>query len=96
MPTIVKSWRDLGKLGYGSGGSSDSPWTRQGIFIQSRMGMKDAVNTGGPGLPLNRRQRIENPNLKKRHRFKTVGSFLCLHCNMMREGHDRLMEKLAN
>lgn len=94
-PMIVKSWRDLGKLGYGSGGAADGPFVRNGIFIQGNGGLKDAVNTGGPGLPLSRRRRVENPGMKKRHRFRAVGTFLCLRCNMVREGHDRLMEKLG-
>ena len=90
----MRSWRDVGKLGYGSGGAADSPWARQGIFVQSSLGIKDHCDTtGGPGLPLSRRHRVENPMMKRRHAFEEVNR-LCLHCNMFEEGHDRLMEKL--
>ncbi len=47
----------------------------------------------GPGLPLERRFRLENPGLKRVHEFETA-SGVCLTCNMLEEGHDRLMAKL--
>ena len=94
---FTKSWRDVGKLGYGSGGAADSPWARQGIYVQGvkQMGTGGQLTstTGGPGLPLSRRHRIENPMMKTRHSFNEVNR-LCLHCNMLEEGHNRLMEKL--
>lgn len=85
----VVSWRDLGREGPGR--HVDSPWTKNGIFVQ---GMRThATRESGPGLPLERRFRKENPGLKRRHRFVEVNS-LCLTCHMLRIGHDRLMEKL--
>lgn len=91
----TSSFRDVGKLGYGSGGAADSPWARQGIFVMSSQGVKDyaPAGTGGPGLPLERRDRVENPMLKTIHEF-VEANWLCLHCNMLEVGHDRLMEKL--
>ena len=94
---VIKSFRDVGRLGYGSGGAADSPWARQGIFVQgvgqAGTGGQLCKTTGGPGLPLERRDRLENPGLKRKHDFETVNG-LCLVCVMLREGHDRLMEKL--
>lgn len=95
---VIKSFRDVGKLGYGSGGAADSPWARQGIFVQglnqNGTGGQGARTTGGPGLPLERRDRLENPGLKSAHEFVAAPT-VCLTCHMLRDGHDRLMEKLA-
>lgn len=93
MP-IVKSWRDIGKLGYGSGGHADSPWARQGIFVMNTGGTDRGVNTGGPGLPPSRRKKLENPGLKSAHEF-VEANYLCLTCNMMKAGHDRLIARLT-
>lgn len=98
MATIVKSWRDVGKLGYGSGGAADSPWTRQGIFVmggggQAGTGGQLARSTGGPGIIASRRPAVENIGLKTVHEYILAGG-VCLTCHMLREGHDRLMEKL--
>lgn len=90
----MHSWRDIGKLGYGSGGHADSPWARQGIFVMANSGSDRGVNTGGPGLPPSRRNYKENPGLKRQHQFVEANS-LCLTCNMLKAGHDRLMEKLG-
>ena len=94
---FTKSWRDTGKLGYGSGGAADSPWARQGIHVmgapQAGTGGQLTSSTGGPGLPLERRGRVENPGMKTLHEFMEANS-LCITCHMLREGHDRLMEKL--
>lgn len=89
----VASWRDLGREGHGGEYAGASPWARQGIFIQGHK--QTATRESGPGLPLERRDKLENPALKTRHQFLEVG-WLCLHCNMLREGHDRAMEKLGN
>lgn len=93
----IKSFRDVGKLGYGSGGAADSPWTRKGIFIQgggqAGTGGQGCKTTGGPGLPLERRDRVENPGHKRVHEFIAAPN-VCLTCGMLEEGHDRLMEKL--
>lgn len=85
----VVSWRDLGREGPGR--HVDSPWTKNGIFIQG--GITTATKESGPGLPLERRFRRENPGLKKKHKFVEANS-LCLKCNMLRAGHDRLMGRL--
>ena len=94
---VIKSFRDIGKLGYGSGGAADSPWARKGIFIQGGQqagtGGQLAKSTGGPGLPLERRRRVENPGLKQPHEFIAAPT-VCLTCGMLEAGHDRLMEKL--
>ena len=91
----MHSWRDIGKLGYGNGGAADTPWTRQGIFIQSSLGLKDAVNTGGPGLSPERCRMEENIGLKTIHEFVEV-NWLCLTCNLLLEGHQRLMASLKS
>lgn len=94
MATVVKSWRDMGKLGYGSGGNADSPWTRQGIFVQSSTGRSDrGVDYGGPGINPAKRPKIENKGLKTVHEFLEANS-LCIHCHMLKDGHERLMESL--
>ena len=94
---VIKSFRDVGKLGYGSGGAADSPWARQGIFVQNARQAGTAgqlcKSTGGPGLSLSRRNEVINPGLKTKHEFIDV-NWLCLTCHMLRAGHDRLMEKL--
>ena len=90
----VVSWRDLGREGghVGHPGTgAKTPWTEQGIFVQ---GLSGRARDGAPGLPLERRDRLENPGLKRRHRFETRAGFLCVTCNMLQSGHDRLMEKL--
>lgn len=93
MPMIVKSWRDVGKLGYGNGGAADSPWTRQGIFIQGAGGLRDGVNTGGPGIIPERRPAVENLGQKTVHEYLDA-SGMCLTCHMVLEGHERLMGRL--
>lgn len=87
----VVSWRDLGREGPGNGFAGASPFVQNGVFIQGHR--LQATRESGPGLPLERRFRVENPNMKRRHKFTTVNG-LCLKCAMLREGHDRLMEKL--
>lgn len=52
-----------------------------------------ATRESGPGLPLMRRGRVENPGLKRVHEF-VAAPVVCLTCHMLEEGHDRLMEKL--
>ncbi len=96
MPTVVASYRDVGKLGYGSGGDADSPWTRQGIFVMGGTGSGNSrgVNTGGPGINPARRPKVENSGLKTKHDYIDA-SGLCLKCHMLREGHDRQMARLA-
>lgn len=92
MATIVKSWRDIGKLGYGSGGHADSPWTRNGIFVM-KTGSDRGVDYGGPGINPAKRPKVENAGLKAAHKF-VEANYLCIHCHMLKEGHDRLMERL--
>lgn len=92
FPTVVTSWRDLGREGHGREFAGGSPYVRNGIFIQGHK--TTASKESGPGLPLERRARVENANLKSRHKFVDVAG-LCLTCNMLKEGHDRLMDKLA-
>lgn len=96
---VAKSWRDVGRLGYGSGGAADSPWARQGIHVlgagQAGTGGQLTSSTGGPGLPLSRRDRLENPNLKKAHDYIEGPNGCCIFCVMQKVGHDKLMEKLA-
>lgn len=88
---VVRSWRDLGREGHGREYANGSPWARQGIFIQGLN--TNATKDSGPGLPLERRDRVENPGLKRTHEF-VPAPVVCLTCNMFQEGHDRLMEKL--
>ncbi len=93
MATIVKSWRDLGKLGYGSGGHADSPWARQGIFVMNTGGTERGVDYGGPGINPAKRPKVENNGLKTIHKYIDANG-LCLKCHMLKAGHDRLMERL--
>lgn len=88
----VVSWRDLGREGPGNS-FANSPWTQKGIFVQGHE-MK-ATRESGPGLPLERRFKTENPKSKRVHKFTTVNG-MCLDCCMLREGHDRLMERLRD
>ena len=87
---FVRSWRDLGRQGYGNGGTADTPWTRQGIFTAT---VPRQADYGGPGLPLSRRHIVENPGLKRAHAFIEVNG-LCLTCNMLHEGHELLMIRI--
>lgn len=89
---VVKSWRDLGREGHGGAYAGASPYARQGIFIQGHE--MTATREAGPGLSLSRRKRLENPGLKKKHEFVEI-NMLCLTCNMMKAGHERLMGTLA-
>lgn len=88
---VVASWRDLGREGHGREYANGSPYARQGIFVQGLN--TSATRESGPGLPLERRKRLENPGLKRRHQFVDVAG-LCLTCHMLKVGHERLMEKL--
>lgn len=92
-PTIVASWRDLGREGPGRN-KADSPWTRNGIYIQSGMKLSETTKESGPGLSISRRKRKENPMLKTRHKFLRNGLGLCLLCNLLPEGHVRLQGSL--
>lgn len=94
-PLIVASWRDLGREGPGRH-KADSPWTRQGIYIQSSQKVSEATKESGPGLSLERRKRKENPNQKRRHRFLPDGYKLCMLCVRTREGHDKLLSELGS
>lgn len=87
----VKSWRDLGREGHGREYANGSPFVRNGIFIQGHK--TTATKEAGPGLPLDRRDRVENPMHKMRHEF-IPAPVVCLHCHCLEEGHDRLMAKL--
>lgn len=87
----VVSWRDLGREGPGNGYAGASPWVQNGVFVQGH-DMKP-TRESGPGLPLERRFKVENPKMKTPHEFVTVNG-LCLSCVMLKEGHDRLMERL--
>ena len=88
---VVTSWRDLGREGHGREYANGSPYVRNGHFIQGhKMG---ATRESGPGLPLSRRNKVENPNLKKRHKLILVNG-LCLKCHMFKEGHERLIKSL--
>ena len=95
FPTVMHSWRDIGKLGYGSAGAADGPFARNGIFIQGAGGLRDAVNTGGPGIIPSRRPAVENAGQKAVHKYVDVAG-VCLTCHMLEEGHDRLMVRLGN
>lgn len=89
----VRQWRDLGREGHGGTYAGASPYARQGIFVFSSQQQGQATREAGPGLPLSRRHRIENPKLKSHHDFLAAPT-LCLHCHMLPEGHDRAMAKL--
>lgn len=93
FPAVIKSSRDTGKEGY----RGCSPWDKQGIFIfgSGREGQSESTKESIPGHSLNRRNRVENPNLKKAHEFDGGGTFVCIYCVMMKEGHDKLMAKLS-
>lgn len=91
MVDFVTSWRDLGREGHGRAYAGGSPYVRNGIFIQGHK--TTATRESGPGLPLDRRRRLENPGLKKRHKFVDIAG-LCLTCHMMKEGHDRQMKRI--
>jgi|SRR5947208_5969427 len=88
FPAVIGSSRDNGKDGY----RGCSPWARQGIFIFSgtRIGQSESTPE------FRKRPRVENKGLKMPHKFDGGGTFVCLHCMMMREGHDRLMKRLAS
>lgn len=88
---IVRSWRDLGREGHGGEYAGASPWARQGIFIQGHK--MTATKESGPGVSLSRRDEVHNPGLKRKHEFIAAPT-TCLTCNMLEQGHDRLMEKL--
>lgn len=90
---IVKSWRDIGKLGYGNGGAADTPWTRQGIFIGGEP--QKPVSYGGPGIIPENRPQVENAGQKTLHDYLPANG-LCLICHMLREGHDRQMERICS
>lgn len=94
QPTIVASWRDLGREGPGRH-KADTPWTRNSIYIQSSQKVSEATKESGPGLPIARRKKKENPNLKKKHKFLRDGWGLCQLCVMLPEGHDRLMRAIG-
>lgn len=96
FPTVVQSWRDLGREGHGGAYAGASPWARQGIFIMSSQQQGKATKESGPGLSISRRTRVENPNLKKKHRFMKNGVGICTKCWLLPEGHDRLMKTLDN
>lgn len=90
----VVNWRDLGREGHGREFANGSPFVRNGIFVQGMpIGASGTSKESGPGLPLERRDRLENPGLKRRHEFLDIAG-LCATCNMMREGHDRLVARL--
>ena len=88
---MVRSWRDLGREGHGGAYAMASPWARQGIFVVGHN--TTATKESGPGLPLSRRGRLENPGQKTLHEFVPAPT-ACLTCCMLREGHDRLMRKI--
>lgn len=90
----VVSWRDLGREGghVGHPGTgAKTPWTDNGVFVQ---GLSGCARDGAPGLPLERRDRVENPGLKRAHEFLAAPT-MCLTCHMLEAGHDRFMERLA-
>lgn len=89
---LVTSWRDLGREGHGREYAQGSPFVRNGIFIQGHK--TTATKEAGPGLPLSRREKVENPMLKTAHEF-IAAPVVCLHCHMLEEGHNRFMEKLT-
>lgn len=97
MAMFVKSWRDVGKFGYGSGGRADSPWARQGIFIQGDgqlgTGGQIARGTGGPGIDPARRPAVENAGMKSAHSYEDA-SGVCLTCHMLEVGHDRQQKRV--
>lgn len=90
-PTI--SWRDLAREGPGRH-FANSPWTQRGIFIQGHP--TTATKESFPGM---RKERVNAPenvkSLKTIHEFVDGGRGICLQCVMLKEGHDRLMEKLG-
>lgn len=93
FPAVIKSSRDTGKEGY----RGCSPWAKNGIFIQGagRAGQSESTPESIPGCRPDRRNKIENQkSLKTIHEFDGGGTFVCIHCVMMKEGHDKLMAKL--
>ncbi len=92
-PIIAASWRDLAREGPGGCYAGGSPWAKKGIFIQG-VDMRPTKESG-PGLSPERRKKFENPNQKTVHEFVDAAG-TCLYCVMVREGHDRLMERLSH
>jgi hypothetical protein len=93
FPTVLThSTPDRGKEGY----RGCSPWARQGIFIfsETRKGQPDSTPDLLPGYHPGRRPAVENKGMKTFHEFEGAGTHICIYCVMMREGHDKLMEKL--
>lgn len=90
----VVSWRDLGREGghVGHGGTgAKTPWTQNGIYVQ---GLAGHARESAPGLPLDRRDWLENPGQKRVHEF-IAAPVVCLTCHMLEDGHNKLMEKLS-
>lgn len=94
MPTLVTSWRDLGREGAGRHFAAGSPYARNGVYVMSSHRQGEVTRESGPGLPPARREWLENPGLKQTHDFVDANS-LCIHCNMLKEGHDRQMARLV-
>jgi hypothetical protein len=87
FPAVIKSGRDLGKDGY----RGCSPWARQGIFIFTKERAGQSESTPESKSP---RPAVENRNQKSIHEFEGAGTYVCIHCCLLEEGHDRLMKKL--
>lgn len=94
---VVKSWRDLGKEGHGRAYAGASPWARQGIFIVSSQRQGQVTREAGPGLSKDHWSRIKESQAKREQPHEYVeANWTCVTCNLMREGHDRLVQKLQS